>query len=86
MKGPVIVNKTFIECTGAIMSCLSEHDLTALQAIYASRLAEAERERSQHVRGKPDNLETRWRVLHDICDALAEEQARRSQRGHDTST
>ncbi len=72
-------NKIFIECTDALMSCLSEHDLTALQALYASRLAEAERERPLHVRGKPDNLETRPRVFHAICDALAEEQARRSQ-------
>lgn len=71
------MNKVFIECTDAIMSCLSEHDLTALQAIYAARLEEAEQERLQHVQGKHDNLETRWRVLQDICDTLKEEQTRR---------
>jgi hypothetical protein len=75
------MNKTFIECTDALMSCLSEHDLTALQAIYKARLEEAEQKRSQHVYRKPDNLETRPRLLHNICDALAEEQARRSQKG-----
>jgi hypothetical protein len=71
------MNKTFIECTDTIMSCLSEHDLTALQAIYALRLADAEQKMVQHVKGKPDQLVTRLRLLREICDALTEEQARR---------
>lgn len=72
------MNRTFLESTDALFGCLSEHDLTALQAIYASRLAEAEKERAKHERGKHDNLETSWRLLRDISDALAAEQAKRS--------
>jgi len=72
------LNKTFIECTDVIMSCLSEHDLAALQAIYTRRLADAEQKVSQHhTKGTPDSLTTRMRLFHDICEALAVEQARR---------
>ncbi len=69
----------FIECTDALMNCLSEHDLKALQAIYAPRLAEAKREKEQHhVDGKQDGLVQRLRLLQEICDALAVEQTRRN--------
>jgi len=60
------------------MSCLSQHDLIALQTIYAPRLAAAEREKEQrHVDGKQDGLVQRPRLLQEICEALAVEQARR---------
>ena len=74
------MNETFIECTNALMSCLSEHDLTALQAIYAPRLAEAKREvKHHHVQGEHDGLVTHQRLLGDICEALVVEQARRKR-------
>ena len=73
------MNTNFIECTDALMKCLSEHDLKALQAIYTPRLAEAEREEKQHhMHGRHDGLVQRQRLLQEICNALEIEQARRN--------
>jgi hypothetical protein len=73
------MNDTFFHCTDDLLRCLSEHDLVALRASYALRLAEACRDMDEpHGKGAHDNLVQTWHLLQDIADALAAEQTRRT--------
>jgi hypothetical protein len=73
------MNDTFFHCTDELWRCLSEHDLVALRASYALRLAEARQTMDEpQGKGAHDTLVQTWRLLQDICDALAAEQARRT--------
>jgi hypothetical protein len=72
------VKKMFVLCTDKLLSCLSEHDLDALLATYALRVAEARREMNQqHTAEEHDDLVQTWHILDNICGALRIEQERR---------